>query len=153
MHSQLAAALDTMADRKLEDSPKQICEFSAAVDHQTMTTTTKTTEESTIEDQILTAGKRTPLSSALRSYQYVTSGFYKFLARFSGEFTMDSFWVGYWLTHSAYCSTIITVRLWSYKYINCRFPWYVIESPTKPTVTSGYGASLLGKGREDSDRE
>ena len=35
-----------------------------------------------IEKQLLTAGT---LSSALRSYQYVTSGFYKFLARFSGE--------------------------------------------------------------------
>lgn len=45
---------------------------------QTMTTTIAT------ENHILTDGKRT-LSSALRSYQYVTSGFYKFLARFSGE--------------------------------------------------------------------
>lgn len=49
------------------------------LDRQTMTTAT-----STMENQILTDGKKT-LSSALRSYQYVTSGFYKFLARFSGK--------------------------------------------------------------------
>lgn len=57
----------------------------AAVDPQTMTTTTSTeTTTMATEQPILTAGKRT-LISALRSYQYVTSGFYKFLARFSGK--------------------------------------------------------------------
>lgn len=74
---------------RLPDSPNQISEISAAAaDHyqhrrQTMTPTAMMTTSAT-EKQILTAGKRT-LFSALRSYQYVTSGFYKFLARFSGE--------------------------------------------------------------------
>lgn len=77
------------------DPLNQINELAAVDDRRTMTKTTTTTtmmtvvveekeEESAIENPMLTAGKRT-LSSALRSYQYVTSGFYKFLARFSGE--------------------------------------------------------------------
>lgn len=85
------------AAARLPDSPKQICVISAAAaDHhhhqqqqrQTMTPTAMMTT-STIEKRILTAGKRT-LFSALRSYQYVTSGFYKFLARFSGECEVES---------------------------------------------------------------
>lgn len=76
------------------DPLNQINELAAVDDRRTMTKATTTTmmtvvveekeEESAIENPMLTAGKRT-LSSALRSYQYVTSGFYKFLARFSGE--------------------------------------------------------------------
>lgn len=63
----------TISTTRLPDSQQ------LQLDRQTMTTAT-----STMKNQILTDGKKT-LSSALRSYQYVTSGFYKFLARFSGE--------------------------------------------------------------------
>lgn len=72
-----------LSHARLVDSPKQHCESAAveAQDRQIMATTTTTT---TTDREVVTVGKRT-LTTALRSYQYITSGFYKFLARFSGE--------------------------------------------------------------------